>query len=156
MQNIKKIIANNPLQNQNNINDFKMPESAIRLINEVVERLNGIYPSMNNTMSSFSLNSYKKQLTEAMIENNIVNINQVETGLRYFKKDAGNFPPSVGKFIQACSGKLEEQVKHPCLRVFKPEQTLNNYTEEDRQSNGKKLVKEIRVLINNKKALGSG
>ncbi|WP_153448751.1 replication protein P [Vibrio algicola] len=99
--------------NQANIIGTEQPRPAMESIdsqaeycmNVVLKELRSICPAWRNAIKTQAeLDGVKKVWTKAFMENGIVSMSMVETGLQAARESSSDFLPSVGKFITWCRG----------------------------------------------------
>ncbi|WP_051311852.1 replication protein P [Zooshikella ganghwensis] len=77
---------------------------AAELVNVIFRELQGIFPAWKQAFSDMeTLSSAKRNWTKGFIDNGIVNVAQVRTGLSKARQIARDFVPSVGTFIAWCN-----------------------------------------------------
>jgi len=113
MKDIKQVMANmqNKMQSINDENQHKellkkqVSDNAKLVIDDLFKELKSCYPAWRQAFETKETwSAAKKTWTKAFIENNIVTTEQVSAGLREARKGDNPFWPSVGQFINWCSG----------------------------------------------------
>lgn len=84
-------------------------QSVEALFDRVFKQLGDIRPGWRAAFKdSDSIRRTKLQWIKAFIENNITNIDQMHKAFVHARRDAGEYFPSVGKFILWCHGESKE------------------------------------------------
>ena len=95
---------------------------------------------------------YKRQLLQAMFENGIKTMPQIETGLIQARRDTGDFLPSVGKFIAWCKPASEGELNAGMRRIWKPERRIESTTHAERVSIAKTELAKLRDTLKRMKS----
>jgi len=78
-------------------------EQTIAFVNRVMKTILANSPAWSVSLKGTeSINDYRQQLVKAFLENKIIQMSQVELGLKRIRKEPTNFLPSVGQFIGWC------------------------------------------------------
>lgn len=120
----------------------QISEIEIKYVNNITQQLQGIFPSMANTSSTFALSEYKKQLTKAFTEiKKPITPDQIKQTLAYLRVNGGKFQPSVPEFIKLCQRKNKSNA--PEHAWFDTKQ-LPKYSQSDIKSFAQKEMEDIR------------
>ena len=89
--------------------EFELPPKSISIVNELFKDLKGICTAWQHTFTDFSIEqAAKKQWSQALFENNIVNQVQIDVGMKKARKLAKPWFPSSGQFIERCKPNIED------------------------------------------------
>ena len=110
MKDLKDLVTANHLNNamQNSAEQSAqqkavITEQTVAFVNKVMKTILANSPAWSVSLKGTdSINDYRQQLVKAFLENNIVQMAQVELGLKRIRKEPTNFLPSVGQFIAWC------------------------------------------------------
>lgn len=119
-------------------------ENSAQMINDVMKVMMSVKPAWRTSFKTEDeINGYKKELCHALIKDNI-SFEQINSALDRVRKCPSPFMPSVGQFIEWTA---KNKIKHPSHRIFDTSKLIENFTEEARQKNGKRVVSDIRSAI---------